>query len=93
MNLSFPSDLCHLMRLLLQKFIDDIPGVLAVLQDMTRSHPDARLNATEAYSQMSAAIEAIASTIKDTEVPIILLEEYEEVPTRMCLYVYGCSPY
>ena len=77
----------------MQKFIDDIPGVLAVLQDMTRSRPDARLSATEAYSQMSAAIEATACAIKKTEVPECLLEEYEEVPPRMSLYVYGCSPY
>jgi hypothetical protein len=78
-----------------QKFIDDIPGVLAVLQDMTRSRPDARLNATEACSQMFAAIEATSCAIKDTEVPTCytLLEEYEEVPPRMSLYVYGCSPY
>ena len=60
---------------------------------MARSRPDARLNATEAYSQMLAAIEATACAIKDTEVPTILLEEYEEVPPRMSLYVYGCSPY
>ena len=77
----------------MQKFIDDIPGVLAVLQDMTRTRPDARLNATEAYTQMSAAIEAIAKSIKDKEVPTILLEEYEEVPPRMSLHIYGCSPY
>ena len=77
----------------MQKFINDIPGVLAVLQDMARSRLDARLNATEAYSQMFAAIEATACAIKHTEVPIILLEEYEEVPPRMSLYVYGCSPY
>jgi len=76
-----------------QKFKDDIPGVLAVLQDMTRLRPDARLNAAEAYVQMSAAIEATARTIKDTEVPTYLLEEFEEVPPRMGLYVYGCSPY
>ena len=63
----------------MQKFIADIPGVLAVLQDMTpsRTCPDARLNATEAYSQMSAAI-AITKSIKDEEVPRYLLEEYEE---------------
>ena len=60
---------------------------------MSRSRPEARLNATEAYSQMKAAIEAISNAIKDTEVPIILLEEYEEVPPRMSQYVYGCSPY
>ena len=77
----------------MQKFIDDIPGVLAVLQDMTRTRPDARLNATEAYTQMSAAIEAIAKSIKDKEVPRFLLEEYEEVPPRMRLYTYGYSPY
>jgi hypothetical protein len=76
-----------------QKFIDDIPGVLAVLQDMTRSCPDARLNAPEAYMQMSAAMEATARTIKDTEVPTSLLGEFEEVPPRMSLYVYGRSPY
>jgi len=76
-----------------RKFIDDIPGVLAVLQDMTRSRPDARLNATEACSQMSAAIGATACTIKDMEVPTSLLGEFEEVPPRMSLYVYGCSPY
>ena len=77
----------------MQRFIDDIPGVLAVLQDMTRTRPDARLNATEAYTQMSAAIEAIPKSIKDKEVPTILLEEYEEVPPRMSLHIYGCSPY
>jgi hypothetical protein len=77
----------------LQKFVDDIPGVVAVLQDMTRSRPDARLNATEAYSHMSAAIEAITSATKDKEVPRYLLEDYEEVPPRMSLYIYGCSPY
>ena len=77
----------------MQKFIDDIPGVLAVLQDMSRSRSDARLNAAEAYLQMKAAIEAIASAIKDKEVPMILLEDYEEVPPRMSEYVYGCSPY
>ena len=77
----------------MQKFIDDIPSVLAVLQDMTRTRPDARLNATEACSQMSAAIEAIAKSIKDKEVPRFLLEEYEEVPPRMSLYIYGFSPY
>ena len=60
---------------------------------MTRTHPDARLNATEAYLQMSAAIEATACAIKDKEVPLYLLEEYEEVPPRMSLYIYGCSPY
>ena len=60
---------------------------------MTRNRPDARLNATEAYSQMSAAIEAIAKSIKDKEVPRFLLEEYEEVPPRMSLYIYGYSPY
>ena len=78
---------------MVQKFIDDIPGVLAVLQDMTRTRPDARLNATEAYMQMSAAIEATACTIKAKEVPLYLLEEYEEVPPRISLYIYGCSPY
>ena len=64
-----------------------------MLQDMTRNCPDARLNATEAYSQMSAAIEAIAKSIKDKEVPRFLLEEYEEVPPRMSLYIYGYCPY
>ena len=77
----------------MQKFIDDIPAVLAVLQDMTRSRPDARLNATEAYLQMSAAIEVTACAIKDKEVPLYLLEEYEEVPPRMNRHIYGCSPY
>ena len=77
----------------MQKFIDDIPGVLAVLQDMTRSRPDTRLNATEAYLQISAAIDAIACAIKDKEVPLYLLEEYEEVPPRISQYIYGCSPY
>ena len=91
--LSFPSDLQHLKPLLVQKFIGDIPGVLAVLQDMTRTRPDARLNAMEAYLRMSAAIEAIAESIKDKEVPRFLLEEYEEVPPRMNLYIYGFSPY
>ena len=81
------------MPLLVQKFIGDIPGVLAVLQDMTRTRPDARLNAMEAYSQMSAAIEAITKSIKDKEVPRFLLEEYEEVPPRINLYIYGFSPY
>ena len=77
----------------MQKFIDDIPGVLAVLQDMTRSRPDARLNATEAYLQMSAAIDATPYAIKHKDVPTrFLLEEYE-VPTRMSLYIYGYSPY
>ena len=60
---------------------------------MARPRPDARLNATEAYSRMSDAIEATAHTIKETEVPRFLLEEYEEVPSRMSLYIYGCSPY
>ena len=77
----------------MQKFIDDIPGVLAVLQDMTRTRPDTRLNATEAYLQISAAIDATACAIKDKEVPLYLLEEYEEVPTRMSQYIYGYSPY
>jgi hypothetical protein len=81
------------MAATVQKFKDEMPGVLAVLQDMTRLHPDARLNAAEAYAQMSAAIEATARTIKDTEVPTYLLEEFEEVPPRMGQYVYGCSPY
>jgi hypothetical protein len=67
---------------------------LAVLQDMTRSRPDARLNATEAYLQMSAAIEATPYSIKVKEVPTrFLLEEYEEVPPRISRYIYGCSPY
>ena len=43
--------------------------------------------------RMSAAIEAIAKSIKDKEVPRFLLEEYEEVPPRMSLYIYGFSPY
>ena len=78
----------------MQKFINDIPGVLAVLQDMTRSRPDDRLNATEAYLQMSAAIDAIPCAIKHKEVPTrFLLEEYEEVPPRISLYIYGMSPY
>ena len=77
----------------MQKFIDDIPGVLAVLQDMTLSRPDARPNAAEACLQMSAAIEATACAIKNKEVPRYLLEEYDEVPPRMSHYVYGCSPY
>ena len=78
----------------MQKFIDDIPGVLAVLQDMTRSRPDTRLNATEAYLQMSATIDATPYAIKHKDVPTrFLLEEYEEVPTRMSLYIYGYSPY
>ena len=78
----------------MQKFIDDIPGVLAVLQDMTRSRPDTRLNATEAYLQISAAIDATPCAIKHKEVPTkFLLREYDEVPTRMSLYVYGYSPY
>jgi hypothetical protein len=66
---------------------------MAVLQDMTRSRPDARLNAAEACTQMSAAIEATPRTIKDTEVPPSLLGGFDEVPPRMSLYVYGCSPY
>jgi hypothetical protein len=60
---------------------------------MTRSRPDAQLNATEAYLQMSAAIKVTPCAIIVTEVPIILLEEYEEVPPRMSLYIYGRSPY
>ena len=60
---------------------------------MTRTRPGARLNATEAYSQMSAAIEATACAIKVKEVPLYLLEEYEEVPSRISLYIYGYSPY
>jgi hypothetical protein len=63
-----------------QKFIDDIPSVLAIMQDMTQSHPDAQLNASEACSQMSAAIEAITCTIKDMEVPTSLLGEFEVPP-------------
>ena len=77
----------------MQKFIDDIPGVLAVLQDMARTRADSRLNAAESYLRMSAAIDATAYAIKDKEVPVILLDEYEEVPTRISLYIYGYSPY
>ena len=67
---------------------------MAVLQDMTRSRPDTRLNATEAYLQMSAAIDATPCAIKQKEVPTrFLLEEYDEVPTRMSIYIYGHSPY
>ena len=70
----------------MQKFIDNVHGF--------RSRP-ARLNATEAYTQMLAAIEATACAIRDTEAltSSCLLEEYEEVPPRMSIYVYGCSPY
>jgi serine/threonine protein kinase len=81
-------------RLLVQKFKDDIPAVLAVLQDMTRSRPDTRLNVTEACLQMSAAIEATSCAIRETEIPTsYAVKEYEEVPPRRSLYVYGCSPY
>ena len=61
---------------------------------MTQSRPEARPNATEAYLHMSAAIDAIPCAIKHKEVPTrFLLEEYEEVPPRMSLYIYGTSPY
>jgi len=76
-----------------QKFIADIPEVLAILQDMTRRHPERRLTANEAFGRMQAAERAIASTVKAYELPVSLLGDFYPVPSRTRVYVYGHSPY
>jgi len=77
----------------LQKFIADIPGVLAVLQDMTRLRAELRLSAAEAFMRMSMAVHPVSELTKATELPTCQLDEFDPVPCRTMAYVYGYSPY
>jgi len=76
-----------------QKFIADVPELLAILQDMTRCQPEFRLTAAEAFASMQVAERAVAPAIKEYELPVCLLDEFYPVPSRRVVYVYGHSPY
>ncbi|KAL6301931.1 kinase-like domain-containing protein [Sparassis latifolia] len=76
-----------------KEFIEDVPEVLAVLQDMTRRRPENRLTAAESLAQMRAAEKTVLPATKARELPVSLLGEYSPVPSRRRMYVYGHSPY
>ncbi|KZT28746.1 hypothetical protein NEOLEDRAFT_1160868 [Neolentinus lepideus HHB14362 ss-1] len=76
-----------------QKFVDDVPALLALLQDMTRKRPSRQLCALEAHSRMTTIQASIPQHTEMRRLPAYLLDEYDPVPNRISAYVYGTSPY
>ncbi|EPQ54839.1 hypothetical protein GLOTRDRAFT_42983, partial [Gloeophyllum trabeum ATCC 11539] len=81
-------------HILLQGFVDQVPSLLGLLQDMTRARARNRMSAPEAHERILAIQASTPESVKLQRLTDKRLGCYDEVvPGRTAAYIYGTSPY
>lgn len=75
-------------------FVDQVPSLLGLLQDMTRARARNRMSAPEAHERILAIQASTPESVKLQRLTDKRLGCYDEVvPGRTAAYIYGTSPY